>query len=65
MCGAGKPVPPALGRKAMIKKILSVLLVVFVLGLVPILSGCEDEMTTETHKEIHDKPVGPPTEVVE
>ena len=68
MYGAGKramPAPPALGRKAMIKKILSILLVVLVLGLVPVLSGCEDEIKTETHKEIHDKPVGQPTEVVE
>lgn len=49
----------------MIKKILSVLLVVLVLGLVPVLSGCEDEIKSETHKEVHDKPVGQPTEVVE
>jgi len=49
----------------MIKKILSVLLVVLVLGLVPLLGGCEDEIKTETHTEIHDKPVGQPTEVVE
>jgi len=49
----------------MIKKVLSILLIVLFLGLMPLLGGCEDEMKTETHKEIHDKPVGQPTEVVE
>ncbi len=49
----------------MIKKILSVLFIVMFLGLVPLVGGCEDEIKSETHTEIHDKPVGPPTEVVE
>ena len=44
----------------MLKKILSAVLLVFVLAAV----GC-DEVKTETHKEVHDQPVGQPKEVVE
>jgi hypothetical protein len=48
----------------MIKKILSVLFIVLFLGLMPLVSGCEDEIKSETHTEIHEKPVKT-TEVIE
>ncbi len=49
----------------MIKKILSVLFIVLFLGLATVVGGCGPEGTSETQTEIRDKPVGPPTEVVE
>lgn len=51
----------------MIRRLISVLLIVAIVGFVPVITGCEepDEIRVERKVEIKDAQVGEPTEVVE
>jgi len=48
----------------MLKRILSATLVLLFVGVL-FLAGCEDDIKTHKHTEVHDQPVGEPQEVVE
>ena len=52
----------------MIRRLISVILIIAIVGFVPAILGCEEpqpEIRVERKVEVIDQPVGPPREVVE